>query len=547
MKALRTCFGMAPATTLLLLLTTVIAVAWFLPVDYVDDDMAYLCVVTAVDYPCDYMECDGPLIDSIGDALLSCCRHYIYVYGRFADKLVILCSLIPLWLANSLCGLSVGIMACLILACGKSLRHILPSAAGILFMWLMLPWYDLHSERAFIINYVFSTCFMLAFICLYSSGKGGFPAYATAFIAGMSHEIFGFGTLVWIAADALCRRNLSGLRLRLALTVAAAYLLMMCSPGTWHRFLSETASLAPDGSSSTPYLTLLRLRLSRIAVAVAPMALSCIAAVWALMCRRLSPRSLLPWLAVAACSFGIAFLFLSGGRLLWMGNIAAIVMLLRISSTFRLRLKLPASLRAAALALASALYCLWGWSLSQAQLSVSDTHRSINRQLASGSGPVAEASFPDCRLLPWHVAAMVTPIEGHYHNATHIRGKFYGYGDSVVYAPEGCAGLPLERWPRLPGANNIYGVSGCYYTPVRCGQPALSVSFGEYMPSASPFDRLFGLLRRDSGGKGRHTHNTLNYYFPSGSICGEPVYAVYLGEMPRGLDSRRILRVDTIR
>ncbi|MDE6130692.1 MAG: hypothetical protein K2F74_03770, partial [Muribaculaceae bacterium] len=542
MKALRTCFGMAPATALLLLLTTVIAVAWFLPVDCVDDDMAYRRVVTAVDYPCLYGNCEGPEIDGLGDALTSCAFHYRYVYGRLADKFVILSTLLPQWLANSLCGISIGVMAWLIVLCGGTARRPWLAGAAILLMWLLLPWYDLHFERAYIFNYVVTSCMLLGCIYLYNIGKGRGWIFVIAFAAGMSQEIFGTGLLLWLFINLICSRNRSRRQSLITLAAFSGWLIMLLSPGAWARFFVENAVYHADGES-VPYLVLLRMRFSRLLMALMPMIICIVPVLYALIRRRMSWRQELPWLALPLCSTAMALLFLEWGRFLWMGYVAAIILLMHTAACLSFP-PLKRIWRISAASVAIAVYCLWGAQLANTQRHISHAQHDVNRRLASGAGYAVENDMPDWRLLPWYVAALVVPNEGRYPNVPYCQGMYFGYGDSVVYIPRGFSGKPIRQWPRLPGANNIYGADGRYYTPACNGKPALEITYGEYLPAASPADRLFGLLRGYSNAGCKHP--ALNFYTESGKICGEPVYAVYLGEMPRGLDSRQILRVDTI-
>lgn len=537
----------SPGTLLLLFLTAAIAILWLLPVGYVDDDLAYCRVVTAVDFPTDYMACEGREIKTLSDALTSCYNHYVYVYGRLADKIMILSTLLPAWLTNCLCGLCIGLMTCLITVCGRASRRTWLAAVGIVLMWVMLPWYDLHSERAYIFNYVLSCCFALIFIRLYSTDKGGAWAYAAAVAAGMSHEVFGLSVLLWIAVDALCRRSLRGRRLRLALTVLVAYVFIMFSPGVWLRFFDDNMIInSSEIGGVADYLARLKLLLSRLTISLAPIIISLIITLIALLRHRLRWRDELPWMAVAASSPVLALFFLNTGRLIWLSTVACIVLLLRVGAAFDLHLRLPRLCRYILLGLAAAIYCIWGMQLAAAQRRLSAVHDSINAHLAAGRGPVAEATIPDYHLEPWYISSIVVPIEGRYMNSSFVRAKYWGYGSMVIYAPDGYADKTLEQWPKLPGDNNIYGANGCYYTPVRCGKPALTLTFGDYLPTASPVDRAIGLLRGYTRTDRPCRHTALNYYVEAGEVAGEPVYAVFLGDKPRALECREILRVDSL-
>ncbi|MDE6331896.1 MAG: hypothetical protein K2L80_04765, partial [Muribaculaceae bacterium] len=528
----------------LLAITAIAALAWMLPGDAADDDLAYHCVVQPVDNPYEYMDCEGPMTRSLGDALHSCYNHYVYVYGRLADKIMILSVLLPVRVANAICGLCIALFATLLLACGNALLRTGVAAAGIALMWLLPPWHDLHSERAYIFNYVLCTCLVLGFIMLYSSRRTGVWPYVAALLAGMSQEAFGAAAMAYVATDMICN-GADRRRKLLAATLSLGIILMMLSPGTWQRFLDDSPAIMSSAGTGG-YLAQLRLCLSRIAMAWLPLVACLGAIVYGLKSGRLAWRSTLPWLAMMAVSMLMSLYFLSWGRILWMAYSVAIILTLRLAATWHPKPLLPPMCRNALWVLAALVYCLWAWRLAADQKALSDVHRHINASLADGTGHVVETVFPDRMRQPWYTAAIIQRIDGKYRNTAYIFGRAWKCGSDIVYAPEGYGNLPLAQWPSLPGRNNIYGRNGCYYTPDSCGQPALEITFGEYTPSASPLDRVFGFLRGYYRPGHTYTHQALNYYFPAGEICGMPVNAVYLGDLPRSLGCREILRVDTL-
>lgn len=545
----------------LLVLIFILAAAWLWPVGWVDDDRAYTHMIMPTDRWSYYMECRGPRLETVGDALLSAVRHWQYTNGRLSDKVLMLVQLPPLGAhgANVFCAAVITLMMWL-LCCAAGLRR----SSGALMLtavlcWWWLPWSSLFTQRAYLLNYIMPSSLMLGLMWTLQlpapwSRRRTAAAMLLGFSGAWTHEIFGGAILTYLCVFTGCtwlnsRRSVPK-HLWLCIAAAVAGLaLNLASPGNLLRAAEEPLKF----DWHTLYL-----HLTRLVVPMLPVALALVLAV-ATALKRPWVKSPDLWATLVAmlAATGVCVLYISAGRFAWCALILAIYLCLRCFDIIFPRLY--SSLSGGLCVLSCAyLYTLWGLQLAEAQQRRSDAEQRMFESLAAGHGPVVEYEALPPNSLPWYTGAIVQAPQGVSHFFAWFDGTSYGYERCVIYAPKGYADKPLDQWPRVPGHSEVYGADGIYYVPANRAGSVYMVTFGEETLAASPVEMLYNRVRGprpmpDSllapGQRpipGTYAEFTQHWTYPVGDINGQPVCGLYLGDFRRGLTARRILRIDSI-
>lgn len=546
------------------------AAAWLWPVGWVDDDRAYAHMILPTDRWSYYTECHGPRLTSVAEALTSAVSHWQYTNGRLSDKLLMVLQLPPLGAegANMFCALTITAMMWLTCAAAGLRRSAGALLLCALLCWWCLPWGALFAQRAYILNYCLPSVMMMGLIWLLEASRRWTGlriagAMLLSLCTAWTHEIFGGTVLCYLTVATLMPLLLKPIRpataprrvLLLCLGAAAVgQIVNISSPGNALRLLETRAEFG--------WLILFR-HLTRLGVAMLPVAAACGTTAVAMLKRRRLAGSWLGsaemWASVTAMlvTSAIAIPMIAADRYVWGAIVLAVYIILRTSAALWPRVYAVLSSRWV-LVPCLALYVCWGLQVARAQAWRSRIEAEMFNRLASGGSHIVEYDVPDQQQWPWYVAALVKIPQGVSDSFARFDGFAYGYGRHAVYAPPGCAHKPLSEWPKLPGNNEIHGANGIYYVPAKYARSLYIVTFGEAQPCESPLEKLYNGMRgvrpmpphlvtpeRPAIPK-TYADFTMNYSVPVGDINGEPAHMFFLGEMRRGLLSRKILRVDSI-
>lgn len=563
-KPIRSIVGPTGRYYILLTLIFVMAAAWLWPVGWIDDDLAYSHMIMPTDKWSYYMECRGPRLESVGDALLSAVRHWQYTNGRLSDKVLMLIQLPPSGAhgANVFCAAMITLMMWLLIrtaGLGRSAGALMLTAV---LCWWWLPWISLFTQRAYLLNYIMPSCLMLGLMLTLQrpvpwSRWRTAGAILLAFTGAWTHEIFGGAIIVYLGVFAGCTwlKSRRSVPKYLWLCIAAAIAglaLNVSSPGNMLRAAEEPLNF----QWLKLYLHLTRLIVPMLPVAVA--LVLAVASAWSPL-KRAWVKSPDMWATLTAmiASAAVTVVYIEAGRFAWCALVLAIYICLRCFNIIFPRLYRSLSGAVCVLSFAY-LYTCWGIQLAQAQQRRSRAELQLAERLGAGLGPVVEYDILPPDSLPWYTGAIVQAPQSNSHYCAWFDGISFGYERCVIYAPPGYADKPLSQWPRVPGNSEVYGANGLYYVPAARAHSTYMVTFGDETSSASPVEMLYNRVRGprpmpDSllapGQRpipGTYAEFTQHWTYPIGDLHGEEVYGLYLGDFRRGLRARRILRIDSI-
>ncbi len=214
-------------------------VAWRLACVPSLDDRTYQFIPES---PLGFWTCQGPRIETLGDAFQAIANHHLYTPARLGNHLLTLSNLLPGWLTRTLLGLA---LACVFMlgACCAGGRAVwrAPGFVAVLWLtlWIVLPLNDSMAASAYGFNYFVPSALALTMVLLWQHeplrGRWAWVPWVVALLAGCSHE----GVALPLSAGLLLSRQFWGPRPWIYrgqwLLLTAMALAFLFSPGTMYR------------------------------------------------------------------------------------------------------------------------------------------------------------------------------------------------------------------------------------------------------------------------------------------------------------------------
>lgn len=526
---------------LVLAVNAAVGVWWLWSVGTVDDDLAYCHVIADRSDPqlTAYMTDPGRPIATLGDALESAVNHWRHINARLSDKVLILTPLLPVKVVNVLCGLLIGLQLWLMVVMSGLRRRPLSVAWLCVLSWWLLPWSDLFAERAFVLNYVGGGVMLMTAILLCDSRRPLWLAIIAVIVGTAWHELFAVALGALLVTKAVMGAKQHHDLNRRNLTVVIAWAVTMA-------ITLSNGALMRRGAVETAFsVNGLQLMLSRLAGQGWPLGLGLVCVIIAYKKRRratsLQGTRVVGLTVAMVVSAGVAVALLQTGRYMWAPLLLAMVL---IGSACAL---LP-PLKTKHEAVVTTVFCiglaLWGWQLGRWQARYSLTLHELGQEVLSHPGQVVEAELPEADDTPWYIAGIVDWKPGFLPTVLMVWQGVNHLDGLPVVAPKGYGCQPLERWPRLPGNNYLYGQSGLWYEPGAQARIIYEVTFGDYTPASSPVDRLWCELRRRL--TGRQVFPCQGWTVDAGMVGNTRVALFELGNFQRGEVTRQIVSVDSV-
>jgi len=309
---------------------------WYVP-PLIDD------VKFAFHFNQDVVNHNGNILTGYIDYIVNFWKHENN--GRLANYLFPMMTILsPRWLFCLLFGLVCAGTVWFTALLGKASKSS-ADFGGIIFSWILvsflLPWRDHVLVSDYALNYVFSGFFSLLFLaCLQKAiggnySKGWAVTYAIAGgAAGMMHEGFSLPLCIGVAVCLLFNRSLIRNRGFIFCCVGLILGTLVCisTPTLWQRL---------DSATNSYDLALWKSYMIKSVVIVATGALYMVIAV---LKPRMRPMLLSPLMIIVFVgmlgSFAIGWRILIGHRLIWFGNMMALILLVRFAELFGLSTKI---------------------------------------------------------------------------------------------------------------------------------------------------------------------------------------------------------------
>lgn len=534
---------------LIIAVTAAGAVMWNIYTPVTADDWCYLRKPLADSADSgDFWQCRGEIIHTFSDAIDASVTHYTVVNGRLANILHYLFQ--PLGTSNSFedifCGLAIAVMTVLIAMTARNTAR--PGLHAIiwatLLSWIVLPWYDGMQSSVYQANYVWTTILICTVIMLVDRLRGmktaAFAAtLAVAFIAGTMHE--GFTVVLLVYLTALAFTGKASKRLAAVIGVVAAAFLSQLAGGIVSRAVHQPGLFE---------ISLIRYALSRIIFSLWPLALAAIAIAAEKAVTKISWRELynrygaLSAAAVAAAA--MPTILMQFDRVFWPMDLFCIIII--VSGVSRVCDKMKPAFTIVIGAAFTLLYAAWFAGLVRVEKRFADEYVASLDYLGEISSPrvpfrsVIPLNAMPTDSIPWYYFDIANqPLESNGNTAR--MGATFGAADDYVMptAPE-YALKPFERWPRVPGNNDLRGE-----WPFLAANDSINrtyaVTFGKPDGNMPPYDRLLCKLY---GRSGEATHNIIWWPRQITTESQDTLWQVFIDRLPRTLRHRRCIRIDTI-
>jgi len=412
----------------------------------------------------EFFSCGGEPVTGLSDALAAIGRHYMLINGRLADKLLILTTLIPVFIARLGIALLWGVgLWKLAHMCGGREMPGAPLFVSMLVCctWWMLPWEDCVVSLACEFNYV-----LPAALCLIVSERviadkrSGVWCCLLALIAGAMHESSSAGVCAGMLALCLMKRGrLSRSQWAMCLSFGAGTLILLAMPGTWQR----------AGFAKPNELTLLWIVKTMLLL---PAVWLLIAALVAAAIRRRRPAAvdrpaLVYMLASTAAAMLPGILAMVRGRCYWWGAVSALA-----CAFILLRSVWPGIMRGHARWSCGVTLLLGVWlaSVAREQYCFGKAQARLEQVIAAHPGiGVVWADVPSYTdASPLHLGTAQPPV-GDYFLNVRAMGLYYNRGnteDETVVFPTRLRWKHFTKWPSVEGnIGGAYGAFPIYYAP----------------------------------------------------------------------------------
>ena len=532
-------------------LTVVGALAWQLSTYYYADDFAYMRLLETPSQA-DFLSCRGPMNSSMTDVWNSIMNHYVAVNGRLANIIVYIMLLLPLWIVKAVAGLTMSALFFLItFCCWRYCRSIMArlmaiSVSAFLF-WTAFPWYDSFQSYAFQTNYVLPSVFVLLYVIAWERvGRVSFSAFVAltffAVFVGWMHEGFTCpliaASLFSLVFDKYYRKR------RVWLVVALVVGLVFSMSGA--SMARATLSLGRGGSFG--YASVL----TRMSTQLWVVWLATFSFIIFYVRRRefwsTSVFRLLLMLMVGAWTAVLqAFVLQVVYRALWPAELFGVVSLVIIvADRFP-----PGSMRCrkALLALYGVLsvgYLLWLVSLFVWQNRFASEQKYMMDYLRKSDKSVNVAFLDRTfeREAPFWLMGMTSqPFEGSGINNYLFASAAGVDGGVFITLSESYSDTPYEKWPDIDGTAGIKGYDRTLVSRHRY-ECDFRIYTGASYPSETPADKAVSALRSIAGAPMYADVSPMIWTLrmPDRST----LYLYQLPPLPRSMENRIIIRVDTI-
>lgn len=530
-------------TILLLGLTFVGAVAWFVSTPASFDDYIYRCII---DPSKGWKEWSGlgDSIETFDDALVTVGNHFKYCKGRLSNVFMILTQPIGTGFCEGLVILSLAALLILLplASVGRRWPQPLTVVAMVMLFGGALPWYNMLQSLAFRANYVIPSATFVAMLLLLNREQWKRGALAAlmllAFLTAWLHESFGIaaGAYVLVLWLMSLKQPQAKVIFFCGVSIAAGFAInLLC--GTLSR-----ASYIPNYWGYMMYAIHFHWRI--IVTQQWPEALALLFAgiVWFKYPRerKQTLRRWLPMFIAMLPAIVMAICLDFQDRIFWANHLMSIIIIStcldRLLADHRLRLQ-------SAIALIFSLgYIWWLTELVVWEQRIAAEMQNYER-LAGGKKAMKSyvlfAPFTPSDSIPGYLNDIVlSPMEDRW-GALAFTKYFSADSCLTLVLPDTLAGKPFEQWPAIPGNNDFRGV----WPMIGSRQPH---DFS--LIHASPDTRRMLLTDRllyHLGGQ-RDSVVVILFNMPVILADGDTIYRHTIKEYPRSFHRRTILSVDSV-
>lgn len=435
----------------------------------------------------------GERITTLSQAYESTWVHYMTNNGRLASQIVFFLMMLPKTVTDLMSALAIGAMPFLILiaAGGRAaLRRKLAVVALPAASWLVFPWADGMQSFDFLLNYVFASDFMLAFIIVVRSAgrlrRGALCcAVALGLIAAWMHEGVAIPLAAWMFFDIVLNRRNPRRRLILSAGVIAG-LALCISPGTLAR-LSDTMG---NGAAEVPTNFAMLLGYRAILLLFVIAAAAAMIRKWRAV---VNWRRILPVMGATAVATAMILVIGTADRGIWFALLFALIGITEL--LLAVPLKAPSWLKYAATAVIALLYLAFMQQLIKWQKVFADERDTVHAELVGGRGVVYRDLVPENSMPWWTLGIPLSNLYRDWYNlyfegqAAPIEGRTLRSHELPLVVPARFEGKPFAEWDTIPGNSGLRGDGHLLLSdrPVDCS--TLTFEYGAPTAAMNPLNR----------------------------------------------------------
>lgn len=523
-----------------MVITVVIAVAWFCVTPIHTDDFFYQRMPGPVDETAMWT-CSGEFITSFSQVPEAIVNHRHTINGRFSNFAYLAVQPLPMWLIKLICGLFIASFSLILWRwCGKgALRNPVYAIAVPLLLWTGLQWNDQMQSSDFQFNYTVTSLLMVGCMMAFFRDRGRPPgvwAWVLLAVFALWHECFTIALGCLLGVKWLFRPNRNTFIVCVVLVAGA---LLQFSPGTEARMNDQI-----EVSTLMYYPWTLLLSKGWISVVALCM--------WP-VCRRKADKEkrrffdmfgfglLLAWVATIML---IAFVA-APQRAHWPNDVIAICFILSMIGVFR-----PVRVSKWLAVLLLSVYTVWGVGLVYWQLRYTRFTNYCLKELAQGNFGIIDREGLLKEHSPFWLMGMTSLMYGTFSAWPYFNMAYCGSDRQtrgfVVLPPEDF-GKTFDNWPKVEGCNDFRFASPTQLIRRSDGRELIGkkirVTFGKPTPSTTPLDYMISAVRGLADGGSKEL--TVGWVHPF-VLNGDSLEAISINEPPRTYGGRDIVAVDII-
>lgn len=536
---------------------------WMFCTDDLTDDWWYrheFCYGSYEDALVGFEDCNGAVIESWGQVWSSIKGHCLWWNNcRLANVLMFVSAMVPGWVVDLVHGLMWGLMGVMVLHFGLRGWRGRPLGAVLVLwsVWLALPWYDQMASGDYQMNYVWSTALVLLFLyaleCRWSERglRSRVAVWVLALAASLMHE--GVSLPVSLGLLAVWLKGGRGKRVSVEVWLFwAGCVAVCCGPAVWNRL----GGLSGGGDVSLwgwVYKFFVKEEFLSVVVGVLV-----VAAVWRGVRRVMSVVSRdLFWVVTGAVSVGIWMVLGGTARMGWIGFVALLVLLWRVTNELFFGSRRGGSVWGLCVAgWMGVLLMVWLCVIGDFQRRGCEELERVGRAMECGE-QVVYADLEGADWLPWWVLDIPEYYQG---VCPHVRGELHawrrdGWDDSMPVLGSRYEGKGYEELPVVAGSAGLRGEYPVFYGDRKYGNSEgwayfelefSDVSGGAYLWNAHPFYRLGVEVSRLWGGTGRV--RAAYVFRRRGVACegGDTAWFYRAYRVPMSVRGCRLLRADSV-
>lgn len=484
---------------------------------------------------------EGPFITNFIDACESVYYHHISTTSRLPNYIQCFTNLIPGPMTDICHGL---MFALLVYVIAKTITNRcdtispLVIALSALCMWGLLPWYDNMISSDFFLNYVYTSVICLFYIHIFINndilqGRMRSLQWVVTIVASMSHEGFTFpiiaASILMILLSPVDRRR----RIRLTIVLSIGVAFCFFTPGIFER-LHERLSDKSIGAMVIFKESLLQIE----AVYIMLLTIGIITFTRGAKHIRILLHNEIFFITTLLCSYAIAIISGTVHRGLWLTELSAIIITLRILiRTYSLGQR-PHRLTALAV---TALTLFSIIDTARWQQLFSTEIKDICKQVETSGRPIAYIDLINPGLLPWWTFDIPKSISSSYGNRCYA--FHYGYTNdfcNILILPSHFKNLPVSQWDKMDGSAQARGQYPFFVTTYPTNGK-LTIHCDDYLPAAGLIDRILGFISRE-----KETIRTIEFSYHWSIVAenGDTLYCHNIDHLSRTMRNREITAIN---